>query len=65
MASQGVMAKMAAPRVACHFDIIACMENRTVITGHTDRPPHNTCPDYRKNACPLLIVKSEFLGYNG
>ena len=35
------------------------------ITGPTYRPPHNACPDYRKNARPLLIVKSEFPGYNG
>ena len=34
------------------------MENSTVITGPTNRPPHNACPDDRKNARPLLIVKS-------
>ena len=34
-----------------------------VITGPTNRP-HNASPDYRTNARPLLIVKSEFPGYN-
>ena len=41
------------------------MKNNTVITGPTNRPPHNACPDYRENACPLLIAKSEIPGYNG
>ena len=49
--------------VAIH-EKITCMQYMH-ITGPTYRPPHNACPDYRKNARPLLLVKSEFPGYNG